>query len=220
MVSLDEQAFDNIFTHDMHDYSRYPEPPHSASSYDTSNTSPMDLHSGLYGLSSVVGYDQPSMYAEGNYILHHNRASPDMRHTLTSSSLSTNSATSSAAASPQSNPSHHMGAGPEWHHHQGLHPSIVGNDYIANPEYAGFSGVDEYFEFAQTKSFVGTFDLLFTLSIFFFFFLPPRRPLRLKFLSCLASHIHPHPLAIEIWRPTGYRVHPISAPVPRRTWYS
>jgi hypothetical protein len=168
MVSLDDQSFDNLFASD---FTRYPDAPHSASSYDTSNTSPMDMgSSSMYGLtpSSAAGFEQ-SLYAEAsNYILHHSRASPgvypdegELRHTLTSSSLSTNSATSSAAASPQSNPSHHMSssstAGPEWHHHQGLHPSIVGNDYGANPEYASFSGggMDEYFEFAQSKSFVG-----------------------------------------------------------------
>lgn len=167
MASLDDQ-FDNIFASD---FNRYPDAPHSASSYDTSNTSPMDMgSSSMYGLtpSSAAGFEQ-SLYAEAsNYILHHSRASPgvypdegELRHTLTSSSLSTNSATSSAAASPQSNPSHHMSSsstGREWHHHhQGLHPSIVGNDYGANPEYAGFSGagMDEYFEFAQSKSFVG-----------------------------------------------------------------
>lgn len=177
MVSLDDQSFDNIFTsHDMHDYSRYPEPPHSASSYDTSNTSPMDMGS-LYGLPQPVGFDQSSLYAEAsNYMVHHNRGSPamcadevDMRNTLMSSSLSTNSATSSAAASPQSNHSHHMGPGPEWHPHS-LHPSIVGNDYIASHEYSGFpnSGMDEYYEFAQTKTFVGKFRpfLWFTPSSF------------------------------------------------------
>lgn len=163
MVSLGEQSFTDMFSHsDMDEYGRYPDPPHSASSYDT-NTSPMDMNS-MYGLPSV-GFEQ-SLYAEAsNYILNHNRASPGMYREegdlrLPSSSLSTNSATSSAAPSPESTPGHQLGAGPEWNPN-GAHPSIVGNDYeyMANHEYTGYpsQGMEEFaYDYAaQSKGFVG-----------------------------------------------------------------
>lgn len=174
MVSLGDQTFSNIFSshHDMDDYGRYPDPPHSTASYETNNTSPIDMSS-MYSIPSSVSFEQ-SLYAEAsNYVLNHNRASPgmyadDSELRIPSSSLSTNSATSSVAASPESNPGQQLGAGPEWHPH-GVHPSIVGNDYMATPEYAGFpsQGLEEFtYEYAHSKGYVGMLRLYFSIFLF------------------------------------------------------
>jgi hypothetical protein len=219
MVSIDDQAFDmfssTAATHDMHDYSRYPDPPHSASSYGTAHTSPMDMSGGMYALSSSTGFDQQSLYAEAtSYMVHHGRPlSPgmgpgdegsDLRHALTSSSsLSTNSATSSAAASPQSNHSHHMGPGPEWQPHS-YHPGIVGNDYLPGSEYAGFAGpgMDECWEYTQPKSFVGeSHSLLLRLVLLVLILFPFPPP------------AHPHS------KSQVYGIPPHSISVLLRTWY-
>jgi len=162
MVSLAEQSFADMFSHnDTDEYSRYPDPPHSASSYDA-NTTPMDMNS-MYGLPSV-GFEQ-SLYAEAsNYIINHNRASPGLYHEegdlrLPSASLSTNSATSSDVPSPESTPGHPLGSSSEWNPN-GPHPSIVSNDfeYVANHEYTGYpsQGMEEFaYDYAtQSKGYV------------------------------------------------------------------
>jgi hypothetical protein len=168
MVSLAEQSFADMFSHnDTDEYTRYPDPPHSASSYDT-NTTPMDMNS-MYGLPSV-GFEQ-SLYAEAsNYIINHNRASPGLYHEegdlrLPSASLSTNSATSSDVPSPESTPGHPLGSSSEWNPN-GPHPSIVSNDfeYVANHEYTGYpsQGMEEFaYDYAtQSKGYVGKSILL------------------------------------------------------------
>lgn len=168
MVSLADHPFTSMFSSGPEpNFSRYPDPPHSAESYDTSandNTSPMEMN-GIYSMPTTMGFEQ-SLYAEAaHYTLGHSQPSPglypedgDLR--MPSSSLSTASANSSAIGSPQSNPARSAPV-PEWNAQgMGVRPGIVGNDYIS-PEYAGYSGPGMEdslaFDFAQAKGFVGEF---------------------------------------------------------------
>ncbi|KAL6863213.1 hypothetical protein ACO1O0_003457 [Amphichorda felina] len=165
MVSLADHPFTSMFSSGPEpNFSRYPDPPHSAESYDTSandNTSPMEMN-GIYSMPTTMGFEQ-SLYAEAaHYTLGHSQPSPglypedgDLR--MPSSSLSTASANSSAIGSPQSNPARSAPV-PEWNAQgMGVRPGIVGNDYIS-PEYAGYSGPGMEdslaFDFAQAKGFV------------------------------------------------------------------
>jgi hypothetical protein len=178
MASLSEQPF-AMFppqTSDE-DFPRYPD--HQS----VFTSGPMDLsipadafgafpRSGQDMFPATVGFE-PNLYADAHNYLLNGRASPGMytdesEMRLPSSSLSSASApsaASSAIGSPQSNHGQ-MGALPEWASTGlGVHPSIVGNDYIPGSEYSGFGGpgMEELaFDFGTNKGFVGKLAAAFT----------------------------------------------------------
>lgn len=189
MVSMVDQSFTSMFPqgNDGTGLNQYPDPPHSAGSYDASNsdiTSPMDMNT-MYSMPSSMTFDQ-SLYAEASRYALGGQPSPslyqedgDLR--MPSSGLSTASADSSAVGSPQSNPSR-SGAAPEWNSQSmAVQPSIVSNDYIS-PDFGGYttSGMEDSisFDFTQSKGFVGESQhvaLSFSRSLLFFLFTPSSR---------------------------------------------
>lgn len=128
--------------HEGEDYARYPHPPHSASSYESATTSPMEMNT-MYTIPSTVAFE-PTMYTEtSHYVLGNGNNSPtmypeDSELRIPSSSLSAASAASSAAASPQSNPGQHSVPSPEWATSGLVQPTIVSNDFIAHHPDFGF----------------------------------------------------------------------------------
>ncbi|KAI9155255.1 Transcription factor Sp2 [Paramyrothecium foliicola] len=175
MASMTEQPYNMFQQHENEDYgARYPSPPQAVYTSGPLDLSiPADAFGGFPRSAQDVFPTtmafEPTLFAEApNYYLSsssNGQSSPglypddsDLR--LPSSSLSTASApsaASSAIGSPQSNPGH-MGV-PEWGiQGLGVQPTIVGNDYMAGPEYSGFpgSGMEELaFDFPHNKTFVG-----------------------------------------------------------------
>jgi hypothetical protein len=161
MAALAEQPYNSLFAQQHTDeYTSYPEPPQNA----FGSASPMDIGP-AYPPNTTLGFEA-SLYAEtSNYILN-GHTSPgtypedgDMRLSSGLSSGSVPSAPSSAIGSPQS--SHgHLGV-PDWSGRaMNVQPGIVGNDYMAGPEYFNGHVMEDFGHFdyvAQPKSFVGKF---------------------------------------------------------------
>lgn len=189
MASLANQSFSMFPSQNDDGFSRYPEPPHSAT------TSPMDMSS-MYSMPTSMAFE-PSLYAEtSHYTLGNGQTSPgmwpeegDIR--MPSSSLSTASATSSAIGSPQSNPGQ-SGPAQDWNHQgMGVHPSIVGNDF--SPEYGYSYHMEEQptFDYAHAnKGFVGKLTDFFSLPL-----CPTFAPLAWWRESWMC---HGHPRLVEI----------------------
>lgn len=154
--------------HEGEEYGRYPHPPHSASSFESATTSPMEMNT-MYTIPSTVAFE-PAMYTEtSHYVLGHGNNSPtmypeDSELRIPSSSLSAASAASSAAASPQSNPGQHSVPSPEWATSGLVQPTIVSNDFVAHHPDFGFHAqqMEEMnFDFAPpAKGYVGKSQLI------------------------------------------------------------
>lgn len=151
----------NLFAQqDQHD--SYPEPPQgifsansmdlpiSPETYATYSHSEQDIYGNI---ASVPGY------------VLSNQGSPGLLAVDDSpSGLSSTSAPSSTAGSPQSNPGTFLSAVPEWNGQPSVvQPSIVGADYMS--EYPAFTGanVDDMaaYDFTNAKPFVGECQFLF-----------------------------------------------------------
>lgn len=152
--------------------------------FDSTSPHGMDMNA-LYDFSSAshmaFAQQHPSPVFEIDYAQQQQHqygmpTSPSLygaEERMPSSGLSTASADSSAAGSPQSNPGHGTGANDVEYEWPAAHPSIVGSEsYNLSPDFSRYgstAGLDDAsvmaaFDFAQPKGFVGMSSLFLTLS--------------------------------------------------------